>query len=106
MLWMFPFTYDFILDWPMDLILAAVWFAAFGLLVKWLNGHGCGGTFNWGGMMDGGYCSKWKAAEAFSFLSAVCWLASAIIGMTMLYEVAVAEAVEGLVDWSFPCDVV
>jgi Membrane-associating domain len=96
-LWSFPFTYDFILDWPMDLILSAAWFAAFGLLVNWLNANGCGGTFNWGDMANGGYCGKWRPAEAFSFLSAICWLANAIIGMTMVYAVAFHEAVAGFV---------
>jgi Membrane-associating domain len=98
-----PFTYDLIRDWRMDLILSAAWFAAFGLLVNWLNADSCSGTFNWDGMANGGYCGEWKAAEALSFLSAICWLANAIIGMTMGYEVAVHEAVVGSVYWSFRC---
>lgn len=103
LLWSFPFTYDFILDWPMDLILSAAWFAAFGLLVNWLdNTNGCNETSRWGGNLanDGGYCSEWKTAEAFSFLSAICWLANAFIGMYMLYKAS--KVVEGLVYWSFP----
>jgi hypothetical protein len=90
-----PFTYDFILDWPMDLILSAAWFAAFGLLVNWLNANDCGGTFNWGGMANGGYCGQWKATDPFRLLSANFWLANAIIGMTIVYEVAVHEAAVG-----------
>lgn len=97
MLWSLPFTYDFILDWPMDLILSAAWFAAFGLLVNWLNANGCSSTFNWDGMANGGYCREWKTAEALSFLSAICWPASAIIGMATVYEIAVHEAVVGSV---------
>lgn len=38
--------------------------------------------FNWSDMSFDGTatCSQWKATVAFAFLSAICWLASAILG--------------------------
>lgn len=80
LLWLLPFASS-IFGWPMDLILAAAWFAAFALLVDSLHGQDCGRTFNWSGITNSGLCNRWKAAEAFSFLSAIFWLVSAIIGL-------------------------
>ncbi|TLS25803.1 hypothetical protein PpBr36_07598 [Pyricularia pennisetigena] len=79
-LWLFPFSGSFI-HWPVDFIISVMWFAAFGLLVDWLDG-GCGDVFNWSGIRIRGedFCAKQKAVVAFAFLSAICWLASAIVG--------------------------
>ena len=48
-----------------------------------LIGDSCGYIFDWGGFAFRGVnqCGNWKAVIAFSFLSAICWLASAIIGI-------------------------
>jgi hypothetical protein len=62
-----------------DIVISLCWFAAFGLLVDTLNGLPCGGIFNWGGITNSDYCGRWKAAEAFSFLSAIIWLVSGIL---------------------------
>ena len=75
-----PFASGFF-GWPLDLILSAAWFAAFGLLVDSLVGQICGGTFNWSGIGREGFCNRWKAAEAFSFLSAIFWLVTGLIGI-------------------------
>jgi len=81
LLWLLPFAGGFI-HWPMDLLLCAAWFAAFGLLVNSIHHNGCGDSvFNWNGITHGGVCHRWKASEAFSFLSAIFWLASAILGI-------------------------
>ena len=81
LIWLFPFSGGF-LHWPMDLILSAAWFAAFGLLVNALGNRGCGGgAFSWGGITYGGVCNRWRASEAFSFLSAIFWLLSTIVGI-------------------------
>jgi hypothetical protein len=39
-------------------------------------------VFDWDGIdFDGtASCAQWKATIAFAFLSAICWLASAILG--------------------------
>ncbi|KUI59021.1 hypothetical protein VM1G_08421 [Cytospora mali] len=80
LLWLLPFSGSFI-HWPADLLLSVCWFAAFGLLVNWLGGS-CGHTFNWSGLgLRGNNCGSWKSDEAFAFLSAICWLVSAIIGL-------------------------
>lgn len=63
----------------MDVIISLAWFAAFGILVNALNRMPCGGVFQWGNIRVGRGCSRWKAAEAFSFLSAVVWLVSGFV---------------------------
>lgn len=74
-----------------DFVLALAWFAAFGLLVNALGPVHCGGVFHRGGDSHGGICGKWKASEAFSFLSAIFWLVSALL---------VSSPVRSLVSWS------
>ncbi|KAH2004247.1 hypothetical protein KXV45_002047 [Aspergillus fumigatus] len=37
-------------------------------------------------------CGRWKAAEAFSFLSAIVWLASALVGIWFTFRVRGANA--------------
>lgn len=81
-IWLFPFSGSFI-HWPADFVISVMWFVVFGLLVQWLNGT-CGYIFNWDGIsFDDGVntCSEWKANVAFAFLSAICWLASALLGI-------------------------
>ncbi|KAM7199508.1 CASP-like protein UU5 [Naviculisporaceae sp. PSN 640] len=81
LIWLFPFSSSFI-HWPADFLMSVMWFVAFGLMVDWLNGS-CGYVFNWDGAGFGGTatCSEWKANVAFAFLSAICWLVSALIGI-------------------------
>ncbi|KLU85356.1 integral membrane protein [Magnaporthiopsis poae ATCC 64411] len=92
--WLFPFSGSFI-HWPTDFIISVMWFAAFGLLVDWLNGA-CGDVFDWSGIRLRGndICAKQKAIVAFAFLSAICWLASALLGILWVRrrERAVATA--------------
>ncbi|KAK4144280.1 uncharacterized protein C8A04DRAFT_36743 [Dichotomopilus funicola] len=74
-------AYAHILRWPADLVLSAAWFVAFGLLVDWV-GDSCGNVFDWNTISFRGAasCSQVKATIAFSFLSALFWLTSAIMG--------------------------
>lgn len=85
-IWLFPFAGSFT-HWPVDIIISLCWFAAFGLLVNFLNGT-CGYIFDWGNVSfrNGDQCGKWKAVIAFSFLSAICWLVSAIVGVLWVRE--------------------
>ncbi|KAF2398588.1 integral membrane protein [Trichodelitschia bisporula] len=85
LIWMIPFTSTF-LHYTTDFILSAAWFAAFGTLVNWIHKANCGGAFQWGGIHRGGYCGQWKATEAFSFLSAIFWLASAALGIHVVHR--------------------
>ncbi|EXJ94056.1 hypothetical protein A1O1_02449 [Capronia coronata CBS 617.96] len=81
LLWLLPFASGFF-HWPVDLLLSFAWFAAFGLLVNYVNRTTCGGhTFDWGHLTRGGFCQRWRSTEAFSFLSAIIWLASALLGL-------------------------
>jgi len=80
LVWMIPTTAA-MLHVPADLILSLGWFAAFGVLVNYLHLIGCGSYFTWGGITGGSICNQWQATEAFSFLSAIFWAASAIIGI-------------------------
>jgi Membrane-associating domain len=64
-----------------DIIISLAWFAAFGVLVDALGdlSASCGGLWHWSNLTANNDCSRWKAAEAFSFLSACFWLASGLL---------------------------
>jgi len=86
-IWLFPFSGSFI-HWPADFIISICWFVSFGLMVNWLNGT-CGNVFDWSGIsLNSGVdsCAEWKADIAFAFLSAICWLASAIVGLYWVHR--------------------
>ena len=85
-IWLFPFSGSFI-HYPADFFISVMWFVAFGLLVNWLNG-GCGYVFDWSGASFDGTntCSEWKADLAFIFLSAICWLVSALLGIYWVHR--------------------
>jgi len=86
LVWLLPFSGSFV-HYPADFIISIMWFVSFGLLVNWLNG-GCGNIFNWDGIgfRGTGSCSAWKANLAFTFLSAICWLVSAIVGIYWVHR--------------------
>ncbi|KAH3950198.1 hypothetical protein HBH98_021440 [Parastagonospora nodorum] len=80
--WILPTT-NAIVHWGADLLLAAAWFAVFGILQGWFSGWlRCGGgwadMWRWG---PGNKCGMWDAAQAFSFLAAVAWFVSFILGL-------------------------
>lgn len=79
LLWLLPFAGGFI-HWPVDLLLAFAWFAAFAVLVNFINNHtACRGSAY--GIRRNNVCGRWKTSESFSFLSAIAWLASALLGL-------------------------
>jgi len=86
LVWLFPFSGSFI-HYPADFFVSILWFVAFGLLVNWLNGS-CGYVFDWDGIgfRGTGSCSAWKANVAFTFLSALCWLVSALVGIYWVHR--------------------
>ncbi|OKL64539.1 hypothetical protein UA08_00662 [Talaromyces atroroseus] len=86
LLWLIPFAHTFFI-WPIDIILSLAWFASFGLLVNALGDINCGGAFSWGGITHNDICGRWRAAEAFSFLSAIFWLVSGILGIYFVWRV-------------------
>ncbi|GAB1205956.1 hypothetical protein APSETT445_004635 [Aspergillus pseudonomiae] len=65
-----------------DVIISLAWFAAFGILVDAIHKFNCGSIWAWGGIVHNDVCGRWKAAEAFSFISACVWLVSAIVVRT------------------------
>ncbi|KAI3342481.1 membrane-associating domain-containing protein [Ustulina deusta] len=80
LIWLIPFSGSFI-HWPVDFLISVTWFIAFGLLVSYLDGS-CGAVFDWNNIaFRGDQCGRWKAVIAFSFLSAICWLVSSIVGI-------------------------
>ncbi|SPN97722.1 related to integral membrane protein [Cephalotrichum gorgonifer] len=80
LIWLIPFSSSFI-HWPFDFFVSIWWFAAFGVLVH-LIGDGCGYIFNWDNVSPrGDMCGKFKADIAFSFLLAICFLASGLVGL-------------------------
>ncbi|KAJ5319100.1 hypothetical protein MYU51_013841 [Penicillium brevicompactum] len=85
LIWLIPFSSGFF-SWPLDVLISFAWFAAFGVLVDWLKRQGCGSPWIWrfGG---GSACGQWRAAEAFSFLSAILWLVSGIVGIWFTFRV-------------------
>jgi len=85
LLWLIPFTSTFI-HWPVDLLLFVLFMIAFGLLVQFIGPLDCGSVFYWGDITQKGTCQKWKADVAFTFLSAIFWLASAILGLWYVHR--------------------
>lgn len=81
LIWLIPFSWSFV-HWPVDIILSLCWWAAFGLLVNMLDGS-CGYVFDWNNVhpISGDQCGKFKADIAFTFLSALLWLVSALLGI-------------------------
>ncbi|KAF4507942.1 hypothetical protein G6O67_004387 [Ophiocordyceps sinensis] len=80
LIWLLPFS-SALSHWPVDIFVSALWWVAFGLLVN-LVGTSCGAVFDWQNVAPrGDECGRSKANIAFTFLSAVVWLASAAIGV-------------------------
>ncbi|KAJ9613145.1 hypothetical protein H2200_003086 [Cladophialophora chaetospira] len=86
LLWLLPFAAGFA-HWPVDIFLSFAWFAAFGLLVEWIGGSTCSGdTFSWSQIGIHSFCGRYRASEAFSFLSAIFWLLSALVGLWFIHR--------------------
>ncbi|KAJ4154021.1 hypothetical protein LMH87_010485 [Akanthomyces muscarius] len=81
LIWLIPFSSTFT-HWPIDLVLSILFWVAFGVLVN-LVGSSCGAVFNWNNVhpVHGDQCGKFKATIAFTFLCAILFLASALIGL-------------------------
>ncbi|KAJ5759940.1 hypothetical protein N7520_007096 [Penicillium odoratum] len=84
LIWLIPFSSGFF-AWPFDVLISFAWFAAFGILVDAIKQLPCGSIWSWSFRGDA-VCARWKAAEAFSFLSAIVWLVSALIGIWFTFR--------------------
>ncbi|PSR92014.1 hypothetical protein BD289DRAFT_365135 [Coniella lustricola] len=83
LLWLLPFAGSFI-HWPIDILLSIMWFIAFGLIVNWFYGVSCSYFWHWSAFRfrgPAGSCGSWRTDTAFAFLSAICWLLSALLGI-------------------------
>ncbi|KAK0705773.1 hypothetical protein B0T21DRAFT_298961 [Apiosordaria backusii] len=97
-----PFIYAF-LAFPMDAILFVMWIVVFGLLTSRTGSSMCNASwywnywgYYWGGwwrvpevtVWDRGYggCASWRAVLAFSFLAAIAFLVSAILGAVVVHR--------------------
>ncbi|KOS20158.1 hypothetical protein ESCO_006284 [Escovopsis weberi] len=79
LLWLVPFSWA-LTHWPVDVVLSIAWFISFGLLIDWSDGS-CYHPSRWRGVSPWlASCSRYKTTEAFVFLSALLWLASALVG--------------------------
>ncbi|KAL2219976.1 hypothetical protein M432DRAFT_638130 [Thermoascus aurantiacus ATCC 26904] len=91
LLFLIPISAGFY-SWPIDIILSLAWFAAFGLLVDMVHRLRCGSIWDWAFVRHSGTCARFKAAEAFSFLSAIFWLFSGILGLYFVNRTRSAAA--------------
>jgi hypothetical protein len=82
LIWLFPTT-SHVVNLLGDTFFCGPWIAVFGLLQDWYeDAMGCGSIWAWDEMtLRNGLCSKWNAAQGFSFLSAVLWFVSFILGL-------------------------
>ncbi|KAJ5709137.1 hypothetical protein N7493_010471 [Penicillium malachiteum] len=85
LIWLIPFSSGFF-SWPLDILISFAWFAAFGILVDAIKHLPCGSIWSWH-FRGSSVCGRWKAAEAFSFLSAIVWLVSALVGIWFTFRV-------------------
>jgi hypothetical protein len=84
LLFLLPFAASF-LHWPVDFLLFAGFMVAFGLLANYI-GPDCGSIWNWNGITGKGSCDKFKADIAFTFLAAIFFLVSALLGLYVMHK--------------------
>ena len=82
LIWLLPTT-SHIVNIVGDVLFCSAWCAVFGLLQDWYtSAMSCGSTWAWNEMgLRNGSCSRWNAAQAFSFLNVMFWFASFALGM-------------------------
>jgi len=61
-----------------DFIMMVAWFAAFGVLINYYGTPDCNSDQS---------CQRWQTAEAFSFISAILWGLSMLVGLTLVHNV-------------------
>lgn len=76
-LWLWPFE-KLIVHFLTDIVLFITWIVAFGILGEYIKPMSCGSIWAWSDIIKGGTCAHWKAAVAFSFLSAGFWVITAL----------------------------
>lgn len=74
-----------------DIVISLAWFAAFGLMFDALDGVICDDAEGFGPVSDTGNCATWEVAEAFSFISAVTWLVTGLLGLYLVWRADAAR---------------
>ncbi|KAF1958864.1 hypothetical protein CC80DRAFT_558429 [Byssothecium circinans] len=78
-----------------DLFFTVAWFAAFAVYADWYRSFNCGGIWVWNGMTFSGQCGRWSTNQAFSFLSAITWCASFVLGVITHHRLTKWARTEG-----------
>jgi hypothetical protein len=94
LIWLLP-TVHHIANYIADLLFCAMWFAVFGLLQdSYENEMMCGNKWHWEDMgLKNGMCGQWNAAQAFSFIEAILWFASFVLGLLVWKGIKADRAV-------------
>ena len=77
-IWLTPLTWRYAHSLT-DLVMFIAWIIDYALLVSHINSLGCGSIWAWDEITYGSTCARWKAAVAFSFLSAMFWLMNGLL---------------------------
>ncbi|MCJ1277386.1 hypothetical protein MMC21_005198 [Puttea exsequens] len=85
LVWLIPFRAS-IVHHGVDIFMFILWIVSFALLVNFIGPLHCGSIWAWGNITEKGTCQRWKAAVAFAFLSAIFWLASALVGIWFVHK--------------------
>jgi hypothetical protein len=84
-----PFTASLTI-FPLDLLFFILWIISFGLLVDWIAPMDCqwyrGHSLFYLSEDPIDQCQRWKAGLAFTFLSAMFWLGSAILALWVVHR--------------------
>jgi len=87
LLMLIPFTWA-INAFAFDFVMFILWIIAFGLLSDYIAPLNC--SYGWavgpGNYWANDYCSRLKSALAFSFISAMLWLASAVLALWVIWR--------------------
>jgi len=78
LIFIIPYSIGF-RQWPLDLVWAISWLVVFGLVVNFLGSYHCSDEWHWDDYYFDDHCGRWRAEEAFSFLSAILWLCSGLL---------------------------
>ncbi|USP82693.1 hypothetical protein yc1106_09967 [Curvularia clavata] len=83
LIWLISSTLTPVAHTIADLLFCGAWFAVFGLLQDWYEDvMRCGSKWDWNTMgLRDGLCGKWNAIQAFSFMAAIFWFASFVLGI-------------------------
>jgi len=94
-----PLRYSF-WAFPLDIVMFIMWIVAFALLENLISGDACSAvwyynywSFYWGNFwlrpgvpINAVACGEWRSVLGFSFISAILWLFSGLLGMYAAFK--------------------